>query len=149
MYKCPFSEKEFKTISTLRRHLTLIYGISYEKHRNYIPEVAEKEDKQLEYEQSLKVCYTRLLYLTEAVQTGLDFNVVRQRISPKMKMKIRERDSDICYICNRKNSPHIHHRVPNGLANEENLYTLCARCHDVVHSLMYLDGKWKHRFNNR
>lgn len=74
-----------------------------------------------------------------------------------MRKTISERDKYICQLCNhedKKNgygnpqwnipgSLHIHHIIPNGAATEDNLITLCEKCHKVVHLLLYLDGKWR------
>lgn len=52
-----------------------------------------------------------------------------------VKTKIMERDYYECVLCKSKRSLHIHHIIPRqygGTHDENNLVTLCARCHGVV-----------------
>ncbi len=143
---CEICNQEFATLAALRAHLTRMHYVPSTEHRQFIPSLAAAEDKERAYQKGIKVDYPRLLFFTQDIPRGLDTSMDRQRITPEMKEKITTRDNGVCYICNAVNSPHIHHRIPNGEASEENLFTLCYHCHDIVHSLLFVDRKWKHRY---
>jgi len=52
-------------------------------------------------------------------------------ISPKVKKVVYERDKGRCVICGRFGSPDAHYiaRSQSGLGIEQNIVTLCIRCH--------------------
>lgn len=101
--------------------------------------------------------YERLLELTRDIPWYLDRKIKKEPIPKKLREKIVERDEYICRVCGHEDkengygnlqwgipgSLHIHHIIPNGKATEDNLITLCDKCHKAVHLLLYLDGKWK------
>ncbi len=52
-------------------------------------------------------------------------------ISKKVKMRVYERDKGRCVICDAPGAPNAHYisRAQGGLGIEENIVTLCTRCH--------------------
>ena len=52
-------------------------------------------------------------------------------ISKKVKEKVYIRDKGRCVICDAPGAPNAHYisRAQGGLGIEENIVTLCARCH--------------------
>lgn len=85
---------------------------------------------------------------TEFVQTGLststcidnvDPSTLRRAPTPKLRMKILNRDSFRCRVCGRRAEDntdielHVHHFIPfaiGGLTEDYNLMTLCHTCHN-------------------
>ena len=53
-------------------------------------------------------------------------------ISPKVKAIVYERDKGKCIICGRPGIPNAHYkrRSQGGLGIEQNVVTLCLRCHE-------------------
>jgi len=107
-----------------------------------------------------KIQWNALYALTWEIPDNLDKNKKKEPIPKKLRDLIRERDNLTCVMCNRvdKNgygfkNPynqnilgrlHIHHIIPNGAATEENLITVCNHCHQIVHSILYVEGKWRY-----
>lgn len=101
--------------------------------------------------------YDRLLKLTKEIPHNLDRKIKKEPIPKKLRDEIVERDNYTCWVCGHEGKEngygnpqwdilgflHIHHIIPNGKATEDNLVTLCKDCHQIVHTLLYLDGKWK------
>ncbi|MCK4526113.1 HNH endonuclease [candidate division WOR-3 bacterium] len=87
--------------------------------------------------------YDRFLFLTRDVTNELKWSIKKEGIPKDIRQEINKRDRGRCYICERFKHYTIHHRIPNGEANKENLFTLCLRCHNLVHIVLFLDGKWK------
>jgi len=55
------------------------------------------------------------------------------RFNRKLKIKILKRDNYTCQICGETNRLSIHHKDRNKMnSKEENLITLCGRCHGLV-----------------
>lgn len=99
--------------------------------------------------------YDILLQLTQDVPNGLDRKQKKEKIEKKIREKVVERDGSACQMCglvDRYGNPGwdipgklaIHHIIPNGPADPDNLITLCKYCHSAVHSLLYADGKWRY-----
>lgn len=58
-------------------------------------------------------------------------------ISPKVKSAVWERDGHMCIICGSPYAfPEAHYvpRSAGGLGVEENIVTLCRKCHDLFHA---------------
>jgi 5-methylcytosine-specific restriction endonuclease McrA len=58
-------------------------------------------------------------------------------VSTAKRRYIRQRDGEQCRYCGTSATLHVHHvryRSEGGGHEEENLLTLCLRCHDRVHS---------------
>lgn len=151
--KCPLCEdKIFETISGLRRHLTTIHNIKHEEHRNYIKKVADKEDKikiEEEREKDRSFNYEKLLFLTKDIPSDLDCHKEKEKVNAKTRKRILERDNYTCYLCNRNKYCLVHHRIPNGDASDENLFSLCEQCHKIVHIILWLDKKWMFQSYNK
>ena len=69
----------------------------------------------------------------------------RLRLDPEahrqLCQQVLERDSWRCQCCGRMSDLQVHHIHPRGRLGadaEQNLITLCARCHDNIH---------RHRYN--
>jgi 5-methylcytosine-specific restriction endonuclease McrA len=70
-------------------------------------------------------------------------NGKKQLIYPETRKKVMQRDK-VCQICGRDKDLHIHHIYPQGKADELNLIVLCKFCHQVVHNLLYVTGKYQY-----
>lgn len=90
--------------------------------------------------------YDKLKMLIECVPIGLDKKLKKESINRNIRTIIEIRDNEFpCPICERENiEMHIHHIIPNGKATEDNLISLCNSCHAVIHTLLYVSGKWKY-----
>ena len=63
-------------------------------------------------------------------------------ISPKVKKAVWERDGCQCIICgSREAMPNAHYisRARGGLGIEENIVTLCRKCHDLFDNSRFHD----------
>ena len=83
----------------------------------------------------------------EVVPTGIgrtteiervDSSALRRAPTPKLRMRILQRDNYRCRVCGRRTEDdtdvqlHVHHFIPwamGGLTDERNLVTLCHTCH--------------------
>jgi 5-methylcytosine-specific restriction endonuclease McrA len=66
-----------------------------------------------------------------------DKSRVKETYTMEQREKIKLRDHFTCQLCDHKNrSLRVHHIDPYGSAADENLITLCASCHDLVHNLL-------------
>ncbi len=81
----------------------------------------------------------KLIFIPE----NLDRTKKKEKITPKMAQKIRQRSNNTCELCKNYSSKKIHHIIPNGPSNEDNLIDLCDHCHDAIHLLLYTSKKWK------
>ncbi|RLG44141.1 MAG: hypothetical protein DRN81_05210 [Thermoproteota archaeon] len=87
--------------------------------------------------------YERLMFLTKDVPHGLmASNKKKEEVNNETRARILKKWDYRCYLCNREKHCIIHHRIPNGDASDENLYPLCEHCHKLVHTILWLDGKW-------
>ena len=100
--------------------------------------------------------YEIFLELTRDVPMGLDRATKKEQVDKTMRDIIYQRDGFVCAMCsseynqyatdhrseNHQEGVHIHHIIPNGSATPCNLVTLCEECHDLVHVMLYVDGKW-------
>ena len=52
-------------------------------------------------------------------------------IKPEVKQRVYERDGGCCVICGAQGNPEAHYisRAHGGLGIEQNIVTLCRRCH--------------------
>lgn len=65
----------------------------------------------------------------------------KEPYSTEMRDYIYERDNYECRLCYSSwNGFHCHHIIPNGSASEDNLITLCLKCHEIVHRLLRNKG---------
>jgi 5-methylcytosine-specific restriction endonuclease McrA len=98
--------------------------------------------------------YERFITLTKDIP-HCDLLVRVPSIQKKVRAQIIDRDQYICQLCGLKGkfgNPHwdiegdlhIHHRIPNGPSECENLITLCKYCHTAVHLVLYRDQKWRY-----
>jgi len=87
--------------------------------------------------------------LTDDIPYGLERRKAKN-IREETKRIVRERDK-VCRLCGRENSVdseshsilHVHHIIPNGESTEDNLILLCKYCHQTVHNILYVTGKWR------
>lgn len=83
-------------------------------------------------------------------------------ISIKVKKIVEERDRKLCVICKKIGSPNAHYisRAQGGLGIEENIVTLCFKCHyEMDHTTKrkmllsivrrYLDNAYPEYDNNK
>ena len=66
-------------------------------------------------------------------------------VSGRLRRRVLERDGGQCQSCTSRRSPMVHHvvwRSHGGRTTPENLVTLCARCHALVHDeLLFVSGR--------
>ena len=55
-------------------------------------------------------------------------------IRPEVKKRVEERDGGLCIFCHKpgRGEAHFISRAQGGLGREENLLTVCRRCHDLM-----------------
>lgn len=80
--------------------------------------------------------------LVRDVPYGLIRSKERKYVPPEVKEGVRERDK-VCRMCGRSKNTVIHHIVPTGESNPENLILLCRRCHNVIHELLAITKRWR------
>lgn len=64
-------------------------------------------------------------------------------ISNELRKKVYRRDGYLCALCGSGQYLQIHHVVPRGQGGsdfEENLITLCSKCHAQVHGIDCVPG---------
>ena len=86
-----------------------------------------------------------LLKLTQDIPNNLNQNEEKEPISPGIRYIITKRDK-VCKLCGSSKDLIIHHIIPNGSSDPDNLILLCRRCHYVVHLLLWISGKWKYPY---
>lgn len=62
-------------------------------------------------------------------------NMEYETFNKSKKEKILKRDNYRCHLCNATTNLHVHHILPRCLGgghDDENLVTLCAKCHGIV-----------------
>ncbi|NVM19588.1 MAG: hypothetical protein HWN80_17935 [Candidatus Lokiarchaeota archaeon] len=77
------------------------------------------------------------------IPEDLDRTKQKENINSDISQKIKTRSNNVCELCKNYASKKIHHIIPNGLSNEENLIDLCDHCHNAIHLLLYTSKKWK------
>jgi hypothetical protein len=103
--------------------------------------------------------WEQLNWLIECVPNNLDRDKKKIKISNKDREYFESRHKGICYVCGKTNPygstniylsnqmnyklSHLHHVVPNGDTSDVNIKTLCTHCHQTVHQLLFVSGKWK------
>lgn len=106
-----------------------------------------------------KINWNTLYMLTWGIPDNLDKTSKKEQIPRKVRDLVRARDNLTCIMCNKvdlngygyKNIYNgnlgrlqMHHIIPNGSATEENIVTLCNHCHQIVHGILYVEGKWRY-----
>lgn len=92
-------------------------------------------------------------------RTGHNMDRKKTLLQPKDRLKYEVRDKGLCNICGSTfhygscnvylytqsdyKLSHLHHVIPNGGIDDENIVTLCTHCHQMVHQAMYITGSWK------
>lgn len=78
----------------------------------------------------------------------------KEEIPKEIREIIKQRDKNTCKLCGTEGSfghymsggagnIFIHHIIPNGASEPDNLLILCKTCHQLVHIMLYKLGKWK------
>lgn len=90
-----------------------------------------------------------------SIPDNLDRKIKKEMVTPNTRAQVTSRDNLTCQICGLKHkygNPGwdisgklaIHHKIPNGTAELDNLITLCKYCHTAVHLILYSSGKWRY-----
>jgi len=91
--------------------------------------------------------YDLLVKLVRDVPDNLDWDKEKEKVPKNVDVRVRVRDGNRCRLCGRGGDGErrliVHHIIPNGNAEMDNLILLCGRCHAVVHELLAIAGKWK------
>jgi len=66
-----------------------------------------------------------------------DINYERNKTNKNERNKVIESQKGLCFLCKCKTTiPLVHHVIPDGDNNEENLIMLCPLCHKWVHWML-------------
>jgi 5-methylcytosine-specific restriction endonuclease McrA len=120
-----------------------------------------ENEETFQEHRSFRINWVRLRELIERVPYDCDKGATKEALTPQDRLKFEVRDGGVCYICESVfcygscnsyvwNGPttykmsHLHHIIPNGTIKDENITTLCTHCHQLVHQILYLDGRWKY-----
>jgi hypothetical protein len=123
-------------------------------------ELRRKNDERIKEQTSRNLDWDNLKWLIDTIPDDLDRTQKKKGFQPKDRLHFEKRDKGVCYICgstyhygscnvyaysqtNYKLS-HLHHILPNGEITDDNIVTLCTHCHQVVHQIMYISGKWRY-----
>jgi 5-methylcytosine-specific restriction endonuclease McrA len=92
-----------------------------------------------------------LMRLVDSVPAKLDRSGTKKSLQPADRLHFESLDMGECCACgytskynNYDTSCHLHHVDPIGNISDTNIVTLCVHCHQVVHHLLFLMGKWKY-----
>lgn len=110
------------------------------------------------YKEPCQINWAHLNQLTDKVPYGLDLSIKKKQVQPKQKEQFQKEDRGICYVCgiidsygamhhpiyNFAGHHNLHHIIPNGPATRENIVTLCHHCHVLVHTILFITGKWRY-----
>lgn len=67
--------------------------------------------------------------------------IIKESFTIEMRDSIYERDDNTCRLCHSFwNGLICHHIEPQGKATEDNLITLCLKCHEIIHRLLKNKG---------
>jgi len=116
-------------------------------------------DKIIEHK-NFGIDWNRLKFLVYAPEHIHDRNKPKVSLQPKDRLKFEKRDKGVCFICesvfyygssnmyisNTRDYKlcHLHHVIPNGGIDDNNIVTLCTHCHQMIHQAMYIAGTWKY-----
>jgi 5-methylcytosine-specific restriction endonuclease McrA len=102
----------------------------------------------------------KLERMINSVPVG-NFNkkVKRIQYKPGEREALEARDKGICFLCGAQNPygstniyscqernyklSHLHHRSPIRGNDPNNIVTLCVHCHQIVHQILFVDGRAK------
>jgi len=101
-----------------------------------------------------KFNWDMLFKLTRDISKDLDKTVKKNPVNEKVRELVKIRDKNRCGVCNvegiygigddGKIDLHLHHIIPNGPSDINNLIYLCKHCHKLIHIILFLEGKWKY-----
>lgn len=86
----------------------------------------------------IAVCLEKILSLDQSK----DKYFIRRKLTSRIKARIKKRDGDKCVRCGFPDKLTIHHVIPvsevgshgeEKISSDDNLVTLCERCHTNVH----------------
>ncbi len=104
--------------------------------------------------------WNRFKNLIYCIPDNLNKSKKKVSFQPIDRLHFETRDKGFCYLCNSiyhygscnvysssektYKLSHLHHIIPNGDVTDDNIVTLCTHCHQMVHQVMYVAGKWKY-----
>lgn len=130
--------------------------LNYEELRN-------KNDTKIKPCKDRHFSIGRLALLIDSVPKNIDKSDTKESLSLADRLHFEKRDKGCCKVCWQINHygshnpylygreyagaglSHLHHVIPNGKVSDENIVTLCTHCHQAVHQILYLCGKWKYQ----
>lgn len=113
-----------------------------------------RRENSLKIKLDVKRCFDWDIFksVIDIVPDNLDRSRKKQILEPRDRLHFEMRDMGKCHVCGQVNRygyygngyriSHLHHIIPNGQATDENIITLCLHCHQAVHQILYLLGKW-------
>jgi 5-methylcytosine-specific restriction endonuclease McrA len=151
-----YHKEEMSKIMPYRseRKLFGVKTIDYEKLRN-------ENDGKIKINPMRNFCWERLKRAVDSVPLVIDKTQKKGVLDPRDRLHFERRDKGVCWICGQVNHygsnniysmytynssgvSHLHHIIPNGPTTDNNIMTLCTHCHQVVHQILYLSGKWRY-----
>jgi 5-methylcytosine-specific restriction endonuclease McrA len=128
--------------------------LDYDKLRN-------ENDLKIILNKNRMFDWTRLKYIVESVPLDLDRSSTKKTFQPKDRLHFESKHRGVCWICGQVNHygsnnkyscytytgysvSHLHHIIPNGDISDDNIITLCVHCHQLVHHLLYMTGRWRY-----
>lgn len=99
----------------------------------------------------MDINFIELKRIIDIVPDNLDRKQKKGSIPSHVRRELKESCPN-CVLCgheqehdkNGLNIIHIHHIIPNGSGEKENLIALCKYCHQTIHLLLYAAGKWRY-----
>jgi hypothetical protein len=131
------------------------------KTLNY-SKLREVNDSKIKPNKTRNFDWARLQVLVDSIPDNLDASIKKTNLDDKDRLHFEKRDKGTCFVCDQINHygstnpylygivyagtglSHLHHIIPNGPVSDENIATLCTHCHQVVHHILYLCGKWRY-----
>jgi hypothetical protein len=125
-----------------------------------IRELRSENDNLIHEQKKYGIDWIRFKHLVEAIPPNLDKSKKKTALQTKDRLKFEMRDKGVCYICDSifhygscnvflythsdYKLSHLHHIIPTGGIEDDNIVTLCTHCHQMVHQALYISGAWKY-----
>lgn len=125
-----------------------------------IRELRAKNDEKIHEYRNFEIDWQKFKYLVYLPGENPNKESKKKALQPKDRLHFETRDKGECYICGSTfhygscneylytytnyKLCHLHHVIPNGGIEDNNIVTLCTHCHQMVHQAMYIAGTGKY-----
>jgi 5-methylcytosine-specific restriction endonuclease McrA len=139
---------------------TLVPPVGFKNKEDMIRQLRSDNDELIKERRVIGLDWTRFRNLVDIQIPEKIKNQTKETLNPSDRLKFETRDGGVCYICGSVyhygscnmysglygtcKLSHLHHIIPNGTVNDNNIVTLCTHCHQMVHQAMYISGVWKY-----